>query len=103
MAALFERLGPVGRARRQRRRSHRRPAPGARPLNGWRALLDVNAAGAFLCTRAVLGGMVERGAAASPSRRPPPASDSATAAYTASSTPPSASCAPPPPRWPAPG
>ena len=30
-------------------------------LDDWRAHLDVNATGAFLCTRAVLGGMLERG------------------------------------------
>jgi NAD(P)-dependent dehydrogenase (short-subunit alcohol dehydrogenase family) len=30
-------------------------------LDDWRAHLDVNATGAFLCARAVLGGMIERG------------------------------------------
>ncbi|HEU6445453.1 MAG TPA: SDR family NAD(P)-dependent oxidoreductase [Gaiellaceae bacterium] len=30
-------------------------------LDAWRAHLDVNATGAFLCTRAVVGGMIERG------------------------------------------
>jgi NAD(P)-dependent dehydrogenase (short-subunit alcohol dehydrogenase family) len=30
-------------------------------LDAWRRHLDVNATGAFLCTRAVLGGMLERG------------------------------------------
>jgi NAD(P)-dependent dehydrogenase (short-subunit alcohol dehydrogenase family) len=30
-------------------------------LDDWRSHLDVNATGAFLCTRAVLGGMIERG------------------------------------------
>ena len=37
-------------------------APLARTtIDDWRAHLDVNATGAFLCTRAVLGGMIERG------------------------------------------
>ena len=30
-------------------------------LDDWRSHLDVNATGAFLCTRAVVGGMIERG------------------------------------------
>jgi NAD(P)-dependent dehydrogenase (short-subunit alcohol dehydrogenase family) len=37
-------------------------APLARTtLDAWRRHLEVNATGAFLCTRAVLGGMIERG------------------------------------------
>jgi NAD(P)-dependent dehydrogenase (short-subunit alcohol dehydrogenase family) len=37
-------------------------APLARTtLEDWRAHLDVNATGAFLCTREVVGGMIERG------------------------------------------
>ena len=37
-------------------------APLARTtLDDWRAHLEVNATGAFLCTRAVVGGMIERG------------------------------------------
>jgi NAD(P)-dependent dehydrogenase (short-subunit alcohol dehydrogenase family) len=37
-------------------------APLARTtLEDWRAHLDVNASGAFLCTRAVVSGMIERG------------------------------------------
>ena len=37
-------------------------APLARTtLDDWRAHLEVNATGAFLCTRAVLAGMIERG------------------------------------------
>jgi len=34
---------------------------GRTTLDQWRAHLDANATGAFLCTRAVLGGMIERG------------------------------------------
>jgi NAD(P)-dependent dehydrogenase (short-subunit alcohol dehydrogenase family) len=34
---------------------------GRTTLDDWRAHLDVNATGAFLCTRAVVGGMIERG------------------------------------------
>jgi NAD(P)-dependent dehydrogenase (short-subunit alcohol dehydrogenase family) len=34
---------------------------GRTSLDAWRAQMDVNATGAFLCTRAVLGGMRERG------------------------------------------
>ena len=33
----------------------------ATTLADWRAHLDVNAPGAFLCTRSVMGGMIERG------------------------------------------
>ncbi len=39
-------------------REHRSPA---RASIEWREHLEVNATGAFLCTRAVLGGMIERG------------------------------------------
>jgi NAD(P)-dependent dehydrogenase (short-subunit alcohol dehydrogenase family) len=34
---------------------------GRTTLDAWRRHLEVNATGAFLCTRAVLGGMIERG------------------------------------------
>ena len=60
VAALFERVGRVdvlinnaGVATSAKL--------GRTALDEWRAQLDVNATGAFLCTRAVAGGMVERG------------------------------------------
>jgi NAD(P)-dependent dehydrogenase (short-subunit alcohol dehydrogenase family) len=60
VTALFQRLGPIevlinnaGVAA---------SAPLARTtVDEWREQLDVNATGAFLCTRAVVGGMIERG------------------------------------------
>jgi NAD(P)-dependent dehydrogenase (short-subunit alcohol dehydrogenase family) len=57
---LFERTGPVDVLV-----NNAGLAQGAQlartTLEDWRAHLDVNATGAFLCTRAVLGGMIERG------------------------------------------
>jgi NAD(P)-dependent dehydrogenase (short-subunit alcohol dehydrogenase family) len=57
---LFEEVGPVDVL--VNNAGLARGAPLARTtLEDWRAHLDVNATGAFLCTRAVLGGMIERG------------------------------------------
>jgi NAD(P)-dependent dehydrogenase (short-subunit alcohol dehydrogenase family) len=60
VAALFAQAGPVDVLVNNAGAAS--SAPLARTtLEDWRDLLDVNATGAFLCTRAVLGGMVERG------------------------------------------
>jgi NAD(P)-dependent dehydrogenase (short-subunit alcohol dehydrogenase family) len=58
--ALFERIGAVDVLVVNAGASTSAPL-GRTTLDDWNALLDVNATGAFLCTRAVLGGMLERG------------------------------------------
>jgi NAD(P)-dependent dehydrogenase (short-subunit alcohol dehydrogenase family) len=60
VAAMFERIGPVDVLVNSAGVSS--SAPLARTaLDDWRTQIDVNATGAFLCTRAVLPGMLERG------------------------------------------
>jgi NAD(P)-dependent dehydrogenase (short-subunit alcohol dehydrogenase family) len=60
VAALFERVGAVGVLVNNAGLATSAPFDRT-TLGDWRAHLDVNATGAFLCTRAVLGGMLERG------------------------------------------
>ena len=60
VAATFDRIGPVDVLVNNAGISS--SAPLARTtLDDWRSQMDVNATGAFLCTRAVLPGMLERG------------------------------------------
>jgi NAD(P)-dependent dehydrogenase (short-subunit alcohol dehydrogenase family) len=61
VAQTFERIGPVEVLVNNAGVSG--SAPLARTtLDDWRTQMDVNATGAFLCTRAALPGMLERGA-----------------------------------------
>jgi NAD(P)-dependent dehydrogenase (short-subunit alcohol dehydrogenase family) len=56
----FERIGPADVLVNNAGISSSAPLPRT-TLEDWREQLDVNATGAFLCTRAVLPGMLERG------------------------------------------
>jgi NAD(P)-dependent dehydrogenase (short-subunit alcohol dehydrogenase family) len=60
VTAFFERLGRVDVLVNNAGVASGAPLPRT-TLDDWRAHLDVNATGAFLCTRAVVGGMIERG------------------------------------------
>jgi NAD(P)-dependent dehydrogenase (short-subunit alcohol dehydrogenase family) len=59
VAACFDRIGPVDVLVNNAGVSSSADV-GRTTLDDWRAQVDVNATGAFLCTRAVFGGMRER-------------------------------------------
>jgi NAD(P)-dependent dehydrogenase (short-subunit alcohol dehydrogenase family) len=58
--ALFDSVGPVDVLVNNAGLAEGAPLAGT-TVDAWRRHLEVNATGAFLCTRAVLGGMIERG------------------------------------------
>lgn len=60
VTALFERLDPIDVLINNAGVATSAPLERT-TLDDWRTHLDVNATGAFLCTRAVVGGMIERG------------------------------------------
>lgn len=60
VTAFFERIGRVDVLVNNAGVAWSTPLPKT-TLDDWRAHLDVNATGAFLCTRAVVAGMIERG------------------------------------------
>ncbi len=63
VAALFDGLGPIDVLVNNAGMAESAPLHRT-TLESWRAHLDVNATGAFLCTRAVIAGMRSRGAGA---------------------------------------